>query len=494
MMSQVKEKEKTPIPKSVDEIEQYMKENVGLGKSFDLGVRKLKILHKDVHFYYVNGLCDTSFIIEITEQLVEINDHEEDSSKLFDIVQNRLVHQSVTPIKSIDELVDEVLSGLIAVVVDGVDTGLVVDVRSYPGRTPMEPDTEKVIRGSRDGFVENIIINTAITRRRIRDENLRFEIMRVSERGKTDIAIGYIDGIANQGLVEKIRKELQNIVIDGLPLADKTIEEFILKQGYNPYPLVRYTERADIAATHLLEGHVLIYVDTSPSVIITPTTIFHHMQHVEEYRQSPGVGTFVRWVRFFGIISSLFLLPLWFLFVLEPHHLPEKMAFIGPNELTNIPIVVQIFLADIGIEFLRMAAIHTPTALSTAMGLVAAVLIGQIAIDVGLLVPEVILYVAVAAMGNFATPSYELSIANKLARLGILIMVAIFHTPGLILGITVYIILLARIRSFNTPYLWPVIPFHPKAFLHILIRRAVPGSQIRPSIMHTENRVRQPKQ
>ena len=494
MMSQVKEKEKTPIPKSVDEIEQYMKENVGLGKSFDLGVRKLKILHKDVHYYYVNGLCDTSFIIELTEQLVEINDHEEDSSKLFDIVQNRLVHQSVTPIKSIDELVDEVLSGLIAVVVDGCDTGLVVDVRSYPGRTPMEPDTEKVIRGSRDGFVENIIINTAITRRRIRDENLRFEIMRVGERGKTDIAIGYIDGIANEGLVEKIRKELQNIEIDGLPMADKTIEEFILKQGYNPYPLVRYTERADIAATHLLEGHVLIYVDTSPSVIITPTTIFHHMQHVEEYRQSPGVGTFVRWVRFFGIISSLFLLPLWFLFVLEPHHLPERMAFIGPNELTNIPIVVQIFLADIGIEFLRMAAIHTPTALSTAMGLVAAVLIGQIAIDVGLLVPEVILYVAVAAMGNFATPSYELSIANKLARLGILIMVAIFHTPGLIVGVTVYIILLARIRSFNTPYLWPIIPFHPKAFLQILIRRAVPGSQIRPSIMHTENRVRQPKQ
>jgi len=150
MMSQVKEKEKTPIPKSVDEIEQYMKENVGLGKSFDLGVRKLKILHRDVQFYYVNGLCDTSFIIQITEQLVEINDHEEDSSKLFDIVQNRLVHQSVTPIKSIDELVDEVLSGLIVVVVDGVDTGLVVDVRSYPGRTPIEPDTEKVIRGSMD--------------------------------------------------------------------------------------------------------------------------------------------------------------------------------------------------------------------------------------------------------------------------------------------------------------------------------------------------------
>ena len=313
---------------------------------------------------------------------------------------------------------------------------LLVDVRSYPGRTPKEPDTEKVVRGSRDGFVENIIINTALTRRRIRDGRLRFEIMRVGERGKTDIAIGYIEGLANPDLVEIIRKELQNIRIDGLPMADKTIEEFLLKQGYNPYPLVRYTERADVAATHILEGHVLIYVDTSPSVIITPTTIFHHMQHVEEYRQSAGVGTFITWVRFIGILSSLFLLPFWLLFVLEPSLLPEKIAFIGPNELTNIPVIVQIFLADIGVEFLRMAAIHTPTSLSNAMGLIAAVLIGQIAIDVGLFVPEVILYLAVATIGNFATPSYELGIANKLARLGLLILVAIFHTPGLVVGIT----------------------------------------------------------
>lgn len=493
-MSNNQTTDKTPISESIDAIEQYMKHHVGLGKSFDLGVRKLKILKKDVHYYYVNGLCDTQFIIELTEQLVEINDHEKTSENLFDLVQNRLVHQSVKPIKTMDELVDEVLSGLIVVVIEGYGTGLVVDVRSYPGRTPMEPDTEKVVRGSRDGFVENIIINTALTRRRIRDERLRFEIMRVGERGKTDIAIGYIEGVANQDLVEVIRKELQAIKIDGLTMADKTIEEFLLKQGYNPFPLIRYTERADIAATHILEGHVIIYVDTSPSVIITPTTIFHHMQHVEEYRQSPAVGTFVRWVRFIGILSSLFLLPLWFLFVLEPSLLPEKISFIGPNELTNIPIVVQIFLADIGIEFLRMAAIHTPTSLSTAMGLVAAVLIGQIAIDVGLFVPEVILYVAVAAIGNFVTPSYELSIANKLSRLGLLICVAIFHTPGLVVGITVFIILLARIRSLNTPYLWPLLPFYPKALMQILIRRAVPGSQLRPSIIHTQNKIRQPRQ
>ena len=143
---------------------------------------------------------------------------------------------------------------------------------------------KKLYEGSRDGFVENIIVNTAITRRRIRDERLRFEMIKVGERSKTDIAIGYIEDVADPGLIEIVRKELTAIEIDGLTMADKTIEEFIVKQCYNPYPLVRYTERADVAATHLLEGHVIIYVDTSPSVMITPATIFHHMQHAEEYR------------------------------------------------------------------------------------------------------------------------------------------------------------------------------------------------------------------
>ncbi|MBT2638813.1 MULTISPECIES: spore germination protein [unclassified Bacillus (in: firmicutes)] len=487
-----KNNDKLPIPQSLDEAEKYMKEHVGLEASFDLGVRKLKILKKNVHFYYVNGLCDTSFIVHIVEELVDINDNEKLSSHLQEIVENRITHQSVDKIKTMDELVDQVLSGLIVILVEGEQIGLVVDVRSYPGRQPQEPDTEKVVRGSRDGFVENIIVNTALTRRRIRDENLRFEMMKVGERSKSDVAIGYIKDIANPDLIKVIKKELQSIKIDGITMADKTIEEFLVKQGYNPYPLVRYTERADVAATHLLEGHVLIYVDTSPSVIITPTTYFHHLQHAEEYRQSPGVGTMVRWIRFLGVLASLLLLPLWYLFVQNPDLLPDKIAFIGPNEDSNIPIFLQIMLADGGIEFLRMAAIHTPTPLSTAMGLIAAVLIGQIAIDVGLFVPEVILYVAVAAIGTYATPSYELSIANKIGRVFLLISTAIFHVPGFVAGTTAWLLLLASIKSLNTPYLWPFIPFHPVAFIQILIRRAVPGSKIRPSIVHARNRYKQP--
>ncbi len=491
-MGTTTEKKMKPIPESVDEIEKFFKEKIGLKVSFDLGVRKLKIIKKNVHLYYVNGLCDTAIIVEIMEQLLRINEHERYSANIFQNIENNLVHQSVSTISTLDEIVDQVLSGLMVVVIEGENAALTVDVRSYPGRAPQEPDTEKVVRGARDGFVENIIVNTALTRRRIRDERLRFEIIKVGERSKTDIAVAYIQDVANTDLINIIKKEIEAIKIDGLTMADKAVEEFLLKQGYNPYPLVRYTERADVAATHLLEGHVLIYVDTSPSVMITPTTYFHHLQHAEEFRQSPAVGTFVRWVRFLGVIISLFLLPLWFLFTLEPHLLPDKIAFIGPNEQTNIPLVIQLFIADVGLEFLRLAAIHTPTPLSTAMGLIAAVLIGQIAIDVGLFVPEVILYAALATIGTFTTPSYELSIANKIARIILLLGVAIFHTIGLVVGVTLYVLLIAGIRSLNTPYLWPFLPFNPKAFLAIIIRKTTPGSKTRPSIVHPKNRHKQP--
>jgi stage V sporulation protein AF len=485
--------EKLPISGNLAENERYFKENVGLNTSFDLGIRKLYILDYQVNLYFLNGLCDTGYITQILKTVTSISDNEIDHIKFKEILENRIVNQSVQKIKTLDEVVDQVLSGLIVFLMEGSDFGLVVDVRSYPGRQPAEPDTEKIVRGARDGFVENIIVNTGLIRRRIRDERLRYEMMRIGERSKTDVCLAYVEDVADPGLVKTIKKELKTIKIDGITMADKTIEEFLVNQSYNPYPLVRYTERPDVAANHLLEGHVLIIVDTSPSVIITPTTLFHHVQHAEEYRQAPAVGTFLRWVRFLGIIASIFLLPLWFLFVLEPSLLPKEIAFIGPTEQKNIPIVIQIFLADFGLEFLRMAAIHTPTSLSTAMGLIAAALIGQIAIDVGMFVPEVILYVAIAGIGTFATPSYELSVANKMARLLILVAVALFKLEGFVIGCTLFVLLLANIRSLNTPYLWPFLPFNAKALWQIIIRTSVPGAKLRPSIVHPQNLKKQPK-
>ena len=468
--------------------EVFMKERVGLDVSFDVGFREIKVLKRNIQLYYVNGLVDSLLVVEIIKKLISINDDENEKTDMKDVIENRIVHQQVSAVPTLDEAIDQMLSGLLVIFMDGVSEAFVVDVRSYPGRSPEEPDTEKVIRGSRDGYTENIIQNTGLTRRRIRDERLRNEIIQIGERSKTDICISYLEDVADKNLVKTIKDELNLIDVDGLSMADKTIEEYIVHQGFNPYPLVRYTERPDVAATHLFEGHVIIMVDTSPSMIITPTTFFHHVQHAEEFREAPAVGTFVRWVRFSGIIASLFLLPLWLLLVLHPELLPEALKFIGPNETGNVPIFMQMVIADIGIEFLRMAAIHTPTPLSTAMGLIAAVLIGQIAIDVGLFSAEVILYVAISAVGSFATPSYELSVANKIIRILLIIITAIFSVKGFVIGSTVYILWLISIRSLRTPYLWPFIPFNGKALGRILFRVSMPLAKTRPSIVRPNDK------
>lgn len=410
--------------------------------------------------------------------------------ELFD---HSITHVQVEVVEKMDEVIDQLLSGLMIILGDSWDKALVVDVRSYPSRNPEEPDAERVVRGSRDGFTENIVLNTALTRRRIRDERLRMEMIQVGERSKTDICISYIKDIANPNLVRELKELLGRIDVDGMPMGEKLIEEFILKQGYNPFPKVRFTVRPDVAAAHLFEGHVIIMVDTSPAVIIMPTTYFHHLQHAEEFRQLPAIGVYIRWVRFLGILASLFLLPLWTLFVFEPELIPEAVQFIGPEETDySVPIFWQFLIAELGIDLMRMAAIHTPTPLATAMGLVAAILIGEIAIEVGLFVPEVILYLAIAAVGTFATPSYELSIANKLVRLFLLVAVYLFKVPGFIIGTTVAFVYLALLKSLNTPYLWPLIPFNLKGFLSIILRFTSSMNKTRPSIVRPKNKMKQP--
>ncbi|WP_100372599.1 spore germination protein [Bacillus sp. FJAT-45037] len=490
-MSQKKKEHEEHFTRDFTKNETRLAERLGLGKSFDVGVRKLFILDRQVNIYFVNGLVDNQYIIEILKELMDLDVRHRKTNSVKEAIKNHLTHVQVEESNSIDNVITQMLSGLIFILVEGEEEAFVIDVRMYPTRGPEEPDTERVVRGARDGYTENIIINTALTRRRIRDERLRNEILQVGVRSKTDISVTYIEGIADPKLVDIIIKELEAIEIDGIAMTDKIVEEYIVKQGLNPFPLVRYTERPDVVATHLLEGHIAIIVDTSPSVIITPTTLFHHVQHAEEYRQSPAVGTFLRWTRFVGIFFSLFILPFWLLLVVQPSLLPAALDFIGPEETNNIPIVLQILFAELGIELLRMAAIHTPSPLATALGLVAALLIGEIAIEVGYFTPEVILYVAIGAIGMFATPSYELGIALRIARVFLIIAVAIFHLQGFVIGTTLFLLFLVMMKTFNKPYMWPFIPFDPPAIWQILIRSTVPSVRWRPSIVNPQDPVKQ---
>lgn len=487
MNDQLKELENKPLFKELRKNIEVLNPALGVKKSFDVICRELHYGGKDMALYFVDGFAKDDIMNRIMDHLTDLPEHEFNKNPIQKLLTRHIGYLEVEEVDTFGKIITSVLSGPLVLVIDGQDKAIQIDARTYPARGPDEPDIERVVRGARDGFVETLIFNTALTRRRLRDPSLRMEYHSIGKRSKTDICISYIEDIANPELVEEIRKRIKAIDVDGFPMAEKSIEEFMFKSHWNPFPLVRYTERPDVAAVHLLEGHVLIYCDTSPSVMITPTTFWHHVQHAEEYRQKPVVGAFLRWVRFIAMIASVFILPLWLLVSLEPSLLPKDLQFIGPEKVGHVPLFWQIIFAELGIEVLRMAAIHTPSPLATAMGLVAAIVIGQVAVEVGLFANEVILYIAIAAIGTFATPSYELSLANRIVRIFLLISVVLFKLIGFIVAIAFVFLVLAFMKSIKTPYLWPLIPFNGSAMMHILVRSPVPTERKRPAAINPQD-------
>jgi stage V sporulation protein AF len=475
---------KNPVTIIYNDNIKFLKKELAVDKSFDLIHLELEYGERAMTLFLVDGFGKDQAITQIQRELNRVKGADLEQHTLDKLIKRYIPYAEIETTNDLDNVVDQVLAGPAALVVEGIDQVILIDTREYPVRGPEEPDTEKVIRGSKDGFVETLVMNAALMRRRIRDRTMRVEYVSVGRRSKSDLAITYIADIADQEYVQKIKEALDKIDTDGLPMGDKTIEEFIFGHNYNPYPMVRYTERPDVAASHLLEGHVIIMVDGSPSVMISPTTFWHHMQHAEEYRQKPIVGMNLRLVRYLAVWVSIFLIPLWYLLATNEQFRPEIFGFIGAQEEGTVPLYVQFLAAEVGIEMLRMAAIHTPNALATALGLVAALLIGEVAINVGLFSPEVILYLAVAAVGTFATPSYEMSLANRMIRVALLIATAIFGGPGFILGFTIWLLMLVHLKPIGTPYMWPFIPFNAQALRDVLFRVAIPHKRQRPTAVH----------
>jgi stage V sporulation protein AF len=480
-----------PLKEKYEDNINYLEKEMRVGKSFDVVHRKLEYAGRRFGMFLIDEFTQANIMLLIMRELEKRKPEDYEQHAIEKMVKTFIPHVEVGTTTDLEEVIAQVLAGQTAIIVEGYQTAILVDSRTYPVRSPQEPDIERVVRGPRDGFVETIVFNLALIRRRIRDRSLVMEYLQVGKRSKTDIAIVYIDSIVDMDNVEMLRNELEKISIDGIPMAEKTIEEFIFGRNYNPYPLVRYTERADTSAVHLMEGHVLIVVDGSPSVMICPSTFWHHLQHAEEYRQKPLIGIFLRWARFIAVAASLFLLPLWYTYATNEQLLSERWKFIGVKDHGEISLIWQFLIAEVGIEILRMAAIHTPNALATALGIVSAIIIGDVAVQVGIFTHEVVLYVAVAAIGTFATPSYELSLANRMFRVFFLLMVALFQVPGLLIGITFWIVLLAATKSMNTPFLYPFIPFHPRDFRIMLARTPIPLKNSRAAMLKPQDKTKQ---
>ncbi|NDI34292.1 spore germination protein [Chengkuizengella sediminis] len=485
-------KEKIPIPKDIKKVKEALNEHIGLDSSFDVLFREMEFGTKKTGLLYINGFAKDDVLTEILKRLSYLKREELVPKVLSSFLDKYIPHIQVEVEDDLTKTVNSVLAGMCAFFVDGETRAIVIDAKVFPIRGIDEPSLEKVARGSRDGFVETMLTNVTLVRRRLRDPNLKYEVMNVGKRTKTDVCIGYLDDVVDKNLVESVRDKIKEIKVDGIPVANKQLEEIIFGNGWNPFPMVRYSERPDVIAAHLLDGHVILFVDTSPSAMILPATFFHHVQHAEEYTDAPVVGTYLRWVRFFAIFASIFVLPIWFLFVIEPSLKPDALEFLGPKETGELPILFQFIFAEIGTDLMRMASIHTPTPFAIGLGLISAIILGEFAVQTGLFVYEVILYLAIAMMGMYATPSYELRLANRMTRLILLILVALFKVPGLIIGTTLIILILVFTRSFNAPYLWPFIPFDAKAFFTIVLRRPITHDNNRPSITNPQDETKQP--
>ncbi|WP_077299468.1 spore germination protein [Virgibacillus pantothenticus] len=481
------QKEGQSLFSSFEKNRDYIHERLAVDQSFDIIQRDLEYAGIKMALFVIDGFGKDDILLYIMQLFAELDTEDLQPNALKKLLERYIPYIEVDEADDLNEVSDLILGGPAALVVEGADKIIIIDARTYPARTPQEPDLERVVRGSRDGYVETIIFNTALTRRRVRDRSLRMEYMQIGRRSKTDICICYLADIADEHRVDSLKKKLEAIDTDGLPMAEKTIEEYISGRHWNPYPTVRYTERPDTAATHLYEGHVIIIIDGSPSVTITPATYAHHLQHAEEYRQKPLVGAYLRFVRFFAVLASIFILPLYYLFTKHPEYLPANLQYIGPDEAGVVPLLVQFLLAEVGIDVLRMAAIHTPSSLATALGLVAAIMIGEVSVQVGWFSHEVVLYLAVAAIGTYATPSYELSLANRLARIFLLLTVALFGGVGYIAGITIWILYLVRMESFHVAYFWPFIPFSYRPFRDVFLRSPIPLKNRRPAFLHPKD-------
>ncbi len=471
-----------------------LKKELGADTSFDVLTREFYIGRKKAGLLFIDGFIKDDIIFALGE-LMKTKEKDISVNTLEKVIQRRLPYYEVSIVESLEEIIDEVLTGPQALLIEGITKAIIIDARQWLSRSPEEPELEKATRGPADGFVETMLFNVNAVRRRIRDVNFRAEVVKVGKRTKNDIALLYIKDIINLDLVKSVKNKLEKVDIDGIPLADKSVEEIITGGTLNPLPLVRYTERPDNVSAHILEGHLAIIVDNSPTALILPAPFFSQLQTLELYRKSSIVGTYLSLTRLLAIFVSVLLPVIWLLGATNQEMLPEYLSFIGAKQESTIGLGIQFILASLGIDLIRMASISVPGTLATSLSLIGALILGDFAVKVGLFSPEVILYMAVAAIGNFAIPGYELALVLKMIRFVFLISVIIFNIWGFVIVFILVLLWMGFTKSFGVYYLWPLIPFDFQALKSFFVTETVMDvSHIRPKAYKVQDKDRAVKE
>lgn len=472
----MKEEQKIQFSAEYEKNIRQLEAALRIDESFDLIARKIRVGGRRAEIFFVDGFVKDEIMEKIMEYTMSLKAEDMDGMKTAqEFADGFITYVEVDTVSEVGAVVTQVLSGTIAMLVEGYEQAIMIDARTYPVRSVEEPDDDRVLRGARDGFVETLIFNTALIRRRMRDPRLTMKYLQIGSVSHTDVVLCYLEGKAEPELLSRIERNLRNITIKTLTMGQESLAECLLKkQWYNPFPKIRYTERPDCATASLAEGRILILVDNTPAVMILPTSIFDFVQDTNDYYFPPLVGTYLRLVRAIVFVLTLFLVPVWYLMIQNPDIIPEWLQFIRVAEPNSVPIIVQLLIIDLMIDGIKLASLNTPSVLNNAFGIVGALILGEFAVSARLFVPEVLLYMAFVAIANFTQPSFELGYAFKLFRILFLILTALFNIWGFAGGVVLMLVLMLTTRTVTgRGYLYPIIPFNRKAFMRLLVRQAI---------------------
>ena len=442
--------------------------------NFDMLKKKLKVGQDEITLYYIDGFVKDTVMQKLMIYLRSLDGLGEGDDAARRFTDEKMPYVEVEATQNVGSMLQMVMSGASLMLGSRFgDWGVIIDSRTYPARETSEPEDDRVMRGPRDGFVETLISNTALIRRRIRDTNLVMSYMSIGSSSLTDVVVCYMRDKADLNYVDKLKKQLAGIRTKALNMGQQSLTECLIRtHWYDPFPKIRTTERPDTAVAQLFEGSVLVLCDNYPEAMILPTTIFDFLQETNDYYFPPLTGSYLRIVRHVVFWLTLVLIPTWYLLINNPGVIPGWLDFIIPADTGRLPIIVQILLVEFIVDGLRMASMNTPDMLSNSLSIVGGLILGDFAVSIGWLIPEVILYMAFVAIANFTQRNYELGYAFKFMRIIMLILTAFFGVGGYVAGMLLSVVLIAINKTVNgrRSYLYPLIPFDGPALRSMLFR------------------------
>ncbi len=452
-------------------------------------------------FIYIDGLVNKPLLSEYViqslsdEKNIEKSTYKNVGTHIFKTIANEDIALSeIEEEDKMEELIVAILSGETVLLIDGINKAIVLSTRGWNTRSVEEPETETVVRGPRDGFTETLKVNTSFVRRRIRDSKLKIKITQVGERSKTDVAIMYIEDIVQDGLVKEVEQRVSNVNIDGI--LDSTMLENLIEDNYlSPFPQIESTERPDAVAASLYEGRVAILVDNSPFALIVPATIGTLMQSSEDYYSRWIVTSVIRIIRYVAVFIAV-LSPALYIAItsFHPGLLPTRLAYYVAATRVNVPFpaFIEAFLMELTIELLREAGIRMAGPIGTTIGIVGGLIIGQAAVDAGIVSPLMIIIVAVTTIASFTLPSYGFATAIRFYRFILMVCAAILGLYGVMLGLLVMLTHLAKLNSFGVPFTSPYSGLGLKEgdLKDTIVKAPIQNLKNRPVFTHPKNKRR----